>query len=155
MLSLPAGIFGSFLALKIFGLQNNIYAQVALIMLIGLLGKNAILIVEFAIQRRAEGMSVLKAAVEGSVSRLRPILMTSFAFIAGLIPLCIATGAGAMGNRSIGTAAAGGMFIGTLFGVIVIPGLYVLFASMTDRRKKEKPHNKIHAAEVAMPLNAE
>ena len=155
ILSLPAGIFGAFLALKIFGLQNNIYAQVALIMLIGLLGKNAILIVEFAIQRRAEGMSVLKAAVEGSVSRLRPILMTSFAFIAGLIPLCIATGAGAMGNRSIGTAAAGGMLIGTLFGVIVIPGLYVLFAGMTDRRKKEKPHNKIRVAEVAMPLNAE
>lgn len=135
LLSLPAGIFGSFLALKLFGLQNNIYAQVALIMLIGLLGKNAILIVEFAIQRRAEGISVLKAAVEGSVSRLRPILMTSFAFIAGLIPLVIATGAGAMGNRSIGTAAAGGMLIGTIFGVLVIPGLYVLFASLTERKR--------------------
>lgn len=135
ILSLPAGIFGAFLALKVFGLENNIYAQVALIMLIGLLGKNAILIVEFAIQRRAEGISVLKAAVDGSVSRLRPILMTSFAFIAGLIPLCIATGAGAMGNRSIGTAAAGGMLIGTIFGVLVIPGLYVLFASITDRKK--------------------
>ncbi len=136
LLSLPAGVFGAFLALKIFGLQNNIYAQVALIMLIGLLGKNAILIIEFAIQRRAQGISVLKAAVEGSVSRLRPILMTSFAFIAGLIPLCIAHGAGAMGNRSIGTAAAGGMFIGTIFGVIVIPGLYVLFASMTENKNK-------------------
>jgi HAE1 family hydrophobic/amphiphilic exporter-1 len=139
ILSLPAGIFGAFLALKLFGLQNNIYAQVALIMLIGLLGKNAILIVEFAIKRRAEGVSVLKAAVEGSVSRLRPILMTSFAFIAGLIPLCVATGAGAMGNRSIGTAAAGGMLIGTIFGVLVIPGLYVLFASITDRKKKGDP----------------
>jgi multidrug efflux pump subunit AcrB len=134
ILSLPAGIFGAFLALKVCGLQNNIYAQVALIMLIGLLGKNAILIVEFAIQKRAQGVSILKAAVEGSVSRLRPILMTSFAFIAGLIPLCIATGAGAMGNRSIGTAAAGGMLIGTIFGVLVIPGLYVLFASLTQRR---------------------
>lgn len=141
LLSLPAGIFGAFLALKIFGLQNNIYAQVALIMLIGLLGKNAILIVEFAIQRRAEGVSILNAAVEGSVSRLRPILMTSFAFIAGLIPLCIATGAGAMGNRSIGTAAAGGMFIGTIFGVLVIPGLYVLFASIAGV-KKEKTKNQ-------------
>src|SRR5690606_28366975 len=135
ILSLPAGIFGAFLALKVFGLENNIYAQVALIMLIGLLGKNAILIIEFAIQRRAEGISVLKAAIEGSVSRLRPILMTSFAFIAGLIPLVIATGAGAMGNRSIGTAAAGGMLIGTIFGVLVIPGLYVLFASLTERKR--------------------
>lgn len=153
ILSLPAGIFGSFLALKIFGLQNNIYAQVALIMLIGLLGKNAILIVEFAIQKRAQGVSILKAAVEGSVSRLRPILMTSFAFIAGLIPLCIATGAGAMGNRSIGTAAAGGMLIGTIFGVLVIPGLYVLFASMTERKKKDNTYNNVQVAEVPVAMN--
>lgn len=155
ILSLPAGIFGAFLALKVLGLQNNIYAQVALIMLIGLLGKNAILIVEFAIQRRAEGISVLKAAVEGSVSRLRPILMTSFAFIAGLIPLVVATGAGAMGNRSIGTAAAGGMLIGTIFGVLVIPGLYVLFASMTDKKRIDKQTGKVSApiTEVAIPLD--
>ena len=152
ILSLPAGIFGSFLALKLFGLQNNIYAQVALIMLIGLLGKNAILIVEFAIQRRAHGVSVLQAAIEGSVSRLRPILMTSFAFIAGLIPLCIATGAGAMGNRSIGTAAAGGMLIGTIFGVLVIPGLYVLFASMTERRRKDKSYHDVQVVEVPVAL---
>ena len=111
-------------------------------MLIGLLGKNAILIVEFAIQRRAEGVSVLRAAIEGSVSRLRPILMTSFAFIAGLIPLCIATGAGAMGNRSIGTAAAGGMLVGTIFGILIIPGLYVLFASITERKKDVSQINK-------------
>lgn len=130
LLSLPAGIFGAFFGLWALGLENNIYAQVALVMLIGLLGKNAILIVEFAIQRREEGRSVLEAAVEGAASRLRPILMTSFAFIAGLLPLCLASGAGAMGNRSIGTAAAGGMLIGTLFGVLVIPGLYVLFASL-------------------------
>jgi len=128
LLSLPTGIFGAFLALKLLGLENNIYAQVSLVMLIGLLGKNAILIIEFAVQRQQEGLSVLDAAVEGARSRLRPILMTSFAFVAGLIPLCIATGAGAMGNRSIGTAAAGGMLIGTLFGVVLIPGLYVLFA---------------------------
>ncbi|GEP91961.1 hydrophobe/amphiphile efflux-1 (HAE1) family protein [Chitinophaga terrae (ex Kim and Jung 2007)] len=134
LLSLPAGIFGAFLSLKLVGLENNIYAQVALVMLIGLLGKNAILIVEFAILRNKHGASVLEAAIEGAVSRLRPILMTSFAFIAGLIPLCIASGAGAMGNRSIGTAAAGGMLIGTLFGVLVIPGLYVLFASMIRKK---------------------
>lgn len=153
ILSLPAGIFGAFLALKLFGLQNNIYAQVALIMLIGLLGKNAILIIEFAIQRRAEGISVVKAALEGAVSRLRPILMTSFAFIAGLIPLCIATGAGALGNRSIGTAAAGGMLIGTLFGIIVIPGLYVLFAQMTDRKKEEEVDVVVSTEKVSVQAN--
>lgn len=135
ILSLPTGVFGAFLLLKLAGLENNIYAQVALVMLIGLLGKNAILIVEFAIQRNKEGISVLQAALEGAVSRLRPILMTSFAFIAGLIPLCIASGAGAMGNRSIGTAAAGGMLLGTIFGLVVVPGLYVLFA----RSPKPKP----------------
>lgn len=137
ILSLPAGIFGAFFSLYLLGLENNIYAQVALVMLIGLLGKNAILIVEFAILRRQQGARVKEAAVQGAVSRLRPILMTSFAFIAGLIPLCIASGAGAMGNRSIGTAAAGGMLIGTIFGVIVIPGLYVLFASMTRKKNVE------------------
>lgn len=135
ILSLPAGIFGAFLSLKVLGLENNIYAQVALVMLIGLLGKNAILIVEFAILKNKHGAGIMEAAISGAVSRLRPILMTSFAFIAGLIPLCIASGAGAMGNRSIGTAAAGGMLIGTIFGVLVIPGLYVLFASLV--RKKE------------------
>lgn len=141
ILSLPAGIFGSFLALKLAGLENNIYAQVSLVMLIGLLGKNAILIVEFAIQRKKMGVPVLTAAIEGAASRLRPILMTSFAFIAGLIPLVIASGAGALGNRSIGTAAAGGMLIGTVFGVIIIPGLYVIFAGAEEKmglRKKMK-----------------
>lgn len=133
ILSLPAGIFGAFAALKLAGLENNIYAQVSLVMLIGLLGKNAILIVEFAIQRKKLGVTALSAAIEGAASRLRPILMTSFAFIAGLIPLCIASGAGALGNRSIGTAAAGGMLIGTIFGVIVIPGLYVLFAALEEK----------------------
>jgi hydrophobic/amphiphilic exporter-1 (mainly G- bacteria), HAE1 family len=131
ILSLPAGVFGAFLFLQILGLQNNIYAQVALVMLIGLLGKNAILIVEVAhVHEREEGRTVLDAAMEGARARLRPILMTSFAFIAGLIPLCLATGAGAMGNRSIGTAAAGGMFIGTVFGLLIVPGLYVLFSEL-------------------------
>lgn len=135
ILSLPTGIFGAFLALKLLGLENNIYAQVSLVMLIGLLGKNAILIVEYAILRQKEGRTVFEAALEGATERLRPILMTSFAFIAGLIPLCIASGAGALGNRSIGTAAAGGMLIGTLFGVIIIPGLYVLFATLALPKK--------------------
>jgi HAE1 family hydrophobic/amphiphilic exporter-1 len=137
ILSLPTGIFGSYFFLYLLGLENNIYAQVALVMLIGLLGKNAILIVEFAIHRQKEGRSVLNAAIDGAVSRLRPILMTSFAFIAGLIPLCIASGAGAMGNRSIGTAAAGGMLFGTIFGVIIIPGLYVLCVSFTQKEIKK------------------
>ncbi|MDN3687694.1 efflux RND transporter permease subunit [Cyclobacterium jeungdonense] len=139
ILSLPIGVFGAFFALYVLGLQNNIYAQVALIMLIGLLGKNAILIVEFAIQKRDAGHSVIQAAVEGAVTRLRPILMTSFAFIAGLLPLAMATGAGALGNRSIGTAAAGGMLIGTIFGLIVIPGLYVIFAHFTFKKIDSEP----------------
>ncbi|QJX48971.1 efflux RND transporter permease subunit [Hymenobacter taeanensis] len=137
ILSLPTGIFGAFLFLKLLGLENNIYAQVSLVMLIGLLGKNAILIIEFAVLKRKEGLSALEAAVQGGYSRLRPILMTSFAFIAGLIPLTIADGAGALGNRSIGTAAAGGMFIGTLFGVILIPGLYVLVSGRGKANKKQ------------------
>ena len=151
ILSLPTGIFGAFLALKLFGLENNIYAQVALVMLIGLLGKNAILIVEFAVQRNKEGLSILEAAKEGAVARLRPILMTSFAFIAGLIPLCMASGAGALGNRSIGTAAAGGMITGTLFGVVLIPGLYVLF-SRKGKKKKIKDTEEIEDESVQVSV---
>lgn len=135
LLFLPIGIFGSFLFLKLFGMENNIYAQVAMIMLIGLLGKNAILIVEFAILKQAEGMTVFEASVEGAVARLRPILMTSFAFTAGLIPLMMASGAGEIGNKTIGSAAAGGMLFGTIFGVLVIPGLYFIFASLGKKRK--------------------
>lgn len=134
ILSLPAGIFGAFFLLKLFGLENNIYAQVAMVMLIGLLGKNAVLIVEFAVQRHRSGASVLQAAMEGSKVRFRPILMTSFAFIAGLIPLVFATGPGKIGNRTIGTAAAGGMLFGTVFGVLVIPGLYYIFGRIAERR---------------------
>ncbi|MFP5079017.1 efflux RND transporter permease subunit [Pedobacter sp. JCM 36344] len=133
ILSLPAGIFGAFLLLKLFGLENNIYAQVAMVMLIGLLGKNAVLIIEFAIQKHKAGSTVLQAAIEGSAVRFRPILMTSFAFIAGLIPLVFASGPGAIGNRTIGSAAAGGMIFGTVFGVIIIPGLYFIFGSISER----------------------
>jgi HAE1 family hydrophobic/amphiphilic exporter-1 len=135
ILSLPVGLFGTFLLLLVMGLSNDVYAQIGLIMLVGQLGKNAILIVEFAVQRRMEGMSLKEAAIEGGRSRFRPILMTSFAFIAGLVPLVFATGAGALGNRTIGTASAGGMLAGTVFGVLVIPGLYYLFAKLVDGRK--------------------
>ncbi|MNK73196.1 Efflux pump membrane transporter BepE [compost metagenome] len=135
ILSLPAGIFGAFVFLKLLGLENNIYAQVAMVMLIGLLGKNAVLIVEFATQRHAQGASVFKAAMEGATVRFRPILMTSFAFIAGLIPLMIASGPGKIGNRTIGSAAAGGMLFGTIFGVIVIPGLYYVFGTIAAKHK--------------------
>ncbi|CAM3627899.1 efflux RND transporter permease subunit [Elizabethkingia occulta] len=139
ILSLPVGIFGAFLCLKLMGLENNIYAQVAMVMLIGLLGKNAVLIVEFAVQKRAEeGIPVAQAAIQGAAIRFRPILMTSFAFIAGLIPLVIATGPGAVGNRTIGTAAAGGMLIGTIFGLMIIPGLYYIFATIADKSKLAK-----------------
>jgi HAE1 family hydrophobic/amphiphilic exporter-1 len=138
ILSLPAGIFGAFLFLKLLGLENNIYAQVAMVMLIGLLGKNAVLIVEFAVQRHSQGVSVLKSAMEGASVRFRPILMTSFAFIAGLIPLMIATGPGKIGNRTIGSAAAGGMLFGTLFGVVIIPGLYYIFGRIAEKHKLVK-----------------
>ncbi len=148
ILSLPVGIFGSLFFLYIFGLENNIYAQVAMVMLIGLLGKNAILIVEFAILQQKQGKSVLEAAVGGAVARFRPILMTSFAFIAGLIPLMVASGAGAIGNKTIGTAAAGGMLFGTIFGVIIIPGLYVIFAGIGSKKRKKKTKKVIEEAYV-------
>ena len=134
ILSLPIGVFGSFFFLQAMGLANDVYAQIGLIMLVGLLGKNAILIVEFAVQRRQEGLSLWDAAVEGAKQRFRPIQMTSFAFIAGLLPLVFATGAGAIGNRTIGTTGAGGMLVGTVIGVLMIPGLYYLFGKLTDGR---------------------
>lgn len=134
VLSLPAGVFGSFLLLKLLGLANDIYAQVGLVMLVGLLGKNAVLIVEFAVQKHKEGATVLEAAIEGAKVRFRPILMTSFAFIAGLIPLVIAHGAGAIGNRTIGSSALGGMLFGTIFGVIIVPGLYYIFGTIAEGR---------------------
>lgn len=133
--SLPAGVFGSFLLLKMMGLANDIYAQVGLVMLVGLLGKNAVLIVEFAMQKQREGATVIDAAIEGAKVRFRPILMTSFAFIAGLVPLILSHGAGAIGNKTIGTGALGGMLFGTVFGVIIVPGLYYIFGSLANGRK--------------------
>ena len=143
--SLPVGVFGSFLLLKLMGLENNIYAQIGLIMLVGLLGKNAVLIVEFAVQKREQGETILNAAIEGASVRFRPILMTSFAFVAGLIPLITATGAGAIGNRTIGSSALGGMLFGTIFGVVIIPGLYFIFGSLADGRKmiKDEDNNPL------------
>ncbi|HEY1603391.1 MAG TPA: efflux RND transporter permease subunit [Pirellulales bacterium] len=148
VLSLPVGLFGSFFFLKALGLANDVYAQIGLIMLVGLLGKNAILIVEFATQRRQEGASLQDAAVEAAKLRFRPIQMTSFAFIAGLIPLVIATGAGAIGNRTIGTTAAGGMLIGTAIGVLIIPGLYFFFAQLQGGRKLLKDESSSPLSEA-------
>lgn len=138
VLSLPAGVFGAFLFIKMFGMANDIYGQVALVMLVGLLGKNAVLIVEYAVMKHKEGATVLEAAIEGAKARFRPILMTSFAFIAGLIPLIVATGPGAIGNKTIGSAALGGMLLGTVFGVIIVPGLYYIFGSIAKGKKMIK-----------------
>ncbi|MBY0451038.1 MAG: efflux RND transporter permease subunit [Cyanobacteria bacterium] len=135
LLSLPVGIFGSYLMLSIMGLANDVYAQIAMITLVGLLGKNAVLIVEFAVQKRNEGLTIINAALEGAKMRFRPILMTSFAFIAGLIPLVISHGAGAVGNRTLGSSAMGGMISGTIIGVLIIPGLYYAFATLGDGKK--------------------
>ena len=135
--SLPLGIFGAYFSTKMMGLENNIYFQIALIMLVGLLAKNAILIVEFAIQRRRSGESIVESAINGAKARLRPILMTSFAFILGLMPLVLANGVGAQGNRSIGTGAVGGLLIGTILGVFVIPILFILFQWLQEKIGKK------------------
>ncbi|WP_367155498.1 efflux RND transporter permease subunit [Methylomonas sp. HYX-M1] len=142
ILSLPIGIFGAMFFLWLMGLENNIYAQIAMIMLIGILGKNAILIIEFAALKHKQGQSAFEAAIAGAVLRLRPILMTSFAFVAGLIPLMFASGAGEIGNNTLGSAAAGGMIFGTVFGVIVIPGLYVVFAGAADKHRRSDQKEK-------------
>ncbi|WP_290790933.1 efflux RND transporter permease subunit [Flavihumibacter sp. UBA7668] len=133
ILSVPTGLLGVFAFINIAGIENNIYVQVGLIMLIGLLAKNAILIIEFAVQKRQAGLTIRQAAIEAARLRLRPILMTSFAFIAGLIPLLTATGASAMGNRSIGTGAVGGMLTGVLLGIFIIPVLFVIFQSLQEK----------------------
>lgn len=135
LLSLPFGVMGAFLGQWLFGLENNIYFQIALIMLVGLLAKNAILIVEFAVQRRNHGESISRSAINAAKARLRPILMTSFAFIFGMLPLIFSSGMGAVGNRSIATGAATGLLIGTAFGIIVIPVLFVIFQLLQERIK--------------------
>jgi HAE1 family hydrophobic/amphiphilic exporter-1 len=139
ILTVPTGILGVFAFINWFGIENNIYVQIGLIMLVGLLAKNAILIVEYAVQRRRAGMGLVEAALEASKLRLRPILMTSFAFIVGLLPLTWATGGSALGNRSIGTGAVGGMLSGVVLGVFIIPVLFIIFQYLHEKfsRKKE------------------
>lgn len=155
LLSIIPGVFGSFLLLKLMGLSNDVYAQIGLIMLVGLLGKNAVLIVEFAVQRHSQGMPVFDAAIAGAKERFRPILMTSFAFIAGLIPLVIATGPGAVGNHTIGASSLGGMLFGTLFGVLLIPGLYYIFGKMQEGRKLIRGEEEISLSEEYVESHSE
>jgi HAE1 family hydrophobic/amphiphilic exporter-1 len=133
ILSIPTGILGTFVALGLTGIENNIYVQVALIMLIGLLAKNAILIVEFAVQRRKAGKSLVAAAIEAAKARLRPIVMTSLAFVFGLFPMSIATGPSAQGNHSISIGAAGGMVSGVILGLFIIPVLFVIFQNIQEK----------------------
>src|ERR1700744_2845221 len=139
VLSIPVGVFGVFAFLKLFGVDNNIYVQVSLIMLVGLLAKNAILIVEYAVQRRRAGMELIAAALEAAQLRLRPILMTSFAFIVGLLPLMLAKGASALGNRSIGTGAIGGMLTGVILGIFIVPVLFIIFQYLQEKLTVKKP----------------
>lgn len=134
LLSIFPGIFGSLFLLKTMHLANDVYAQIGIIMLVGLLGKNAVLIVEFAVQKQRQGATILEAAIAGAKARFRPILMTSFAFIVGLIPLVLATGPGAVGNHTIGASALGGMLFGTFFGIIIVPGLFFVFAKIQEGR---------------------
>jgi len=143
LLSLPVGLSGVYVFARLFGLDNNIYMQISVIMLIGLLSKNAILIVTFAQERRERGMSILDAAVEGAKVRLRPILMTSFAFVFGLTPLMFASGIGANGNRSIGIGAIGGMLFGTLLAIFVIPPLFIIFETLQEKFKPYKNNEDV------------
>jgi len=147
ILSLPVGLSGVFVFDKIMGLDNNIYTQISLIMLIGLLAKNAILMVTYALERRKKGMPLIESAIQGGKARLRPILMTSFAFVFGLLPLVIAGGVGAHGNRSIGTGAIGGMLFGTLLGVFAIPSLYIIFQGLQEKIRGNRFNEQSEANE--------
>ena len=135
ILSVPFGLMGSFIFAQFMGVENNIYMQIALIMLIGLLAKNAILIVEFALERRQTGMSIVSAAVLGASARLRPILMTSLAMVIGLLPMMFAHGVGANGNSTLGTGAIGGMLIGMICQIFIVPTLFVAFQTLQEKFK--------------------
>ena len=155
LISLPIGLAGVFIFDKLFGVDNNIYTQITLIMLVGLLAKNAILIVEYAVERRRKGMSIVNAAIEGATARLRPILMTSFAFILGLLPLMLSSGVGAAGNKSIGTGAVGGMLIGTIFGIFVIPALFIIFQTLQEKVSNKSPfYEDVHAEQSELTFPA-
>ena len=152
VLSVPFGLAGCFLFTQLFGHSNDIYMQISLIMLIGLLAKNAILIVQFALERRQLGMAITWSAILGAAARLRPILMTSLAMIIGLLPMMFASGVGKNGNQTLGAAAVGGMLIGTICQVLVVPGLFVIFQSLQEKfrpMKFEDDENHDVAAELA------
>ena len=152
VLSVPFGLAGCFLFTQLFGHANDIYMQISLIMLIGLLAKNAILIVQFALERRQTGMAITWSAVLGAAARLRPILMTSLAMVIGLLPLMFASGVGKNGNQTLGAAAVGGMLIGTLCQIFVVPTLFTLFQSLQEKispMKFEDEENEDVATEVA------
>ncbi|MDE5997410.1 MAG: efflux RND transporter permease subunit, partial [Muribaculaceae bacterium] len=159
ILSVPFGLMGTFIFAHFRDIANNIYLQIALIMLIGLLAKNAILIVEFALDRRRTGMSIVKAAIQGAEARLRPILMTSLALIIGLLPLMYATGAGANGNQALGTGAVGGMLIGMILQVLVVPTLFVAFQTLQEKitppKWSDKDNRKIKSELEQYSLNRE
>ena len=149
VLSVPTGIIGVFVAIGLTGIDNNIYIQVALIMLIGLLAKNAILIVEFAVQRRHAGHTLVESALEAAKLRIRPIIMTSIAFVAGITPMMRATGPSAMGNHSISIGAAGGMLGGVLLGLFIIPVLFVVFQALHEKISGKKVHSE-HKPELVL-----
>jgi HAE1 family hydrophobic/amphiphilic exporter-1 len=155
LLSLPVGLAGVFIFDKIFGVTNNIYTQITLIMLVGLLAKNAILIVEYAVERRRKGLTILRSALDGATARLRPILMTSFAFILGLMPLMLSFGVGAEGNTSIGTGAVGGMLFGTIFGVFIIPILFIVFQTLQEKVSTKSPFDEsvINSQQTALEFS--
>lgn len=138
ILSIPFGLAGAFIFARMFGISNNIYLQIALIMLIGLLAKNAILIIEFALDRRKTGMSIVNAAISGAADRLRPILMTSLAMVIGLLPMMFAHGVGANGNRALGAGSVGGMLIGMICQIFVVPALFVVFEILQEKIKPIK-----------------
>lgn len=151
ILTVPTGIFGVFAFTGLAGIDNNIYVQVGLIMLVGLLAKNAILIVEFAVQRRKAGKTLIESALQASRLRLRPILMTSFAFIIGMLPLVWTQGAAAKGNHSIGISTVGGMFTGVVFGIFIIPVMYVIFQYLHEQMPSKKKR-KLKKEKAALNL---
>ena len=157
LLSVPFGLAGCFLFTNLFGHANDIYMQISLIMLIGLLAKNAILIVQFALERRQTGMAISWSAVLGAAARLRPILMTSLAMVIGLLPMMFASGVGKNGNQTLGAAAVGGMLIGTILQIFVVPTLFVIFQSLQEKirpLKFEDEENAEVAAELAQYAHA-